>query len=243
MRGLTLAFYMLVLSLASVAVTAAQSSTPAPALNLTVNSTASPTRPNEEAPVPAPATRDGRYRLCPTDAIALTFPLTPEFDQTLNIQPDGYASLAGAGSVHLAGLTTRESADVVRAAYAKILHDPIVTVELKDFNKPYFVVAGQVNRPGKYDLRGDMSATEAVAIAGGFTEAARHSQVLLFRRVNDGRYEVKPLNLKRILHGADVNEDVEIRSGDTLYVPQNTFSKLKRFIPSSGFGAYYQLNP
>ncbi len=187
--------------------------------------------------------RDARYRLCATDVIALTFPLTPEFDQTVNIQPDGFASLAGAGSVRLAGLTTQESGEVIRAAYAKVLHDPIVSVELKDFNKPYFVVSGQVNRPGKYDLRGDTSATQAIAIAGGFTEAAKHSQVLLFRRVNNDWYEVKPLNLKRILHGQNIDEDPEIHSGDMLYAPQNLISKVKRYIPSSGFGAYYQLSP
>ena len=187
--------------------------------------------------------RDARYRLCATDVIALTFPLTPEFDQTVNIQPDGFASLAGAGSVRLAGLTTQESADAIRAAYAKVLHDPIVSVELKDFNKPYFIVSGQVNRPGKYDLRGDISATQAIAIAGGFTDAAKHSQVLLFRRANSDWYEVKPLNLKRILHGQNIDEDPEIHAGDMLYAPQNLVSKVKRYIPSSGFGAYYQLSP
>lgn len=187
--------------------------------------------------------RDDRYRLSPSDAIALTFPLTPEFDQIVNIEPDGFATLAGAGSVHLAGLTTHESVDAIRAAYAKVLHDPIITVELKDFVKPYFVVTGQVNRPGKYDLRGDTSATQAIAIAGGFTEAARHSQVLLFHRVNNDWYEVRPLNLKRILQGRNINEDPEIRSGDMLFVPQNLISKVRRYIPSSGFGAYYQLSP
>ena len=198
---------------------------------------------SNESSAPSAASRDERYRLCPTDAIALTFPLTPEFDQTVNIQPDGFASLSGAGNLRLAGLTTQESADAIRAAYANLLHDPIVTVELKDFNKPYFVVTGQVNRPGKYDLRGDTSATQAVAIAGGFTESARHSQVLLFRRVNSGWYEVKPLNLKRILYGQNISEDPEIRSGDMLFVPQNFISKVRRYIPSSGFGAYYQLHP
>jgi polysaccharide export outer membrane protein len=187
--------------------------------------------------------RDGRYRLCASDVVALTFPLTPEFNQTVNIEPDGFASLAGAGEIHLEGLTAEEAASAIRTSYAGILHDPIVTVELKEFNKPYFLVTGQVNRPGKYDLHGNTSATEAVAIAGGFNEAARHSQVLLFRRVNNDWYEVKPLNLKRILHGRDVSEDPEIRSGDMLFVPQNFVSKIKRFIPSSGVGAYYQLHP
>ncbi len=189
------------------------------------------------------ARRDARYRLCASDVIALTFPLTPEFDQNVSIQPDGFASLVGAGDVHLEGLTTGESVEAIRAAYAKILHDPVVTIELKDFNKPYFIVTGQVNRPGKFDLRGNTSATEAVAIAGGFTDAARHSQVLLFRRINNDWYEVKPLNLKRILHGQNINEDPEIRPGDMLFVPQNFISKVKRYIPSSGFGAYYQLHP
>ncbi len=185
--------------------------------------------------------RDARYQLCASDVIALEFPLTPEFDQTVNIQPDGFASLAGAGDVHLEGLTTEEAVAAIQKAYAGILRDPIVTVELKDFNRPYFVVSGQVNKPGKYDLRGYTSATEAVAIAGGFNDSAKHSQVLLFRRVNNEWYEVKSLDLKRILKGHDVNEDAEIRPGDMLFVPQNFISKIKRYIPSTGIGTYYEL--
>ena len=52
-------------------------------------------RPSAGDDHPALAHRDTRYRLCASDAIALTFPLTPEFDQTVNIQPDGFGSLAG----------------------------------------------------------------------------------------------------------------------------------------------------
>jgi polysaccharide export outer membrane protein len=184
--------------------------------------------------------RDARYRLCASDVVALTFPLTPEFDQTVTVQPDGFASLAGAGDVRLEGLTTQESAEAIRASYAKILRDPTVSVDLKDFNKPYFIVSGQVGHPGKYDLRGETSATQAVAIAGGFNEYAKHSQVLLFRRVDNDWYEVKSLNLKRILQGRGIGEDPKVVPGDMLYVPQNFISKIKKFIPSSGFGAYYQ---
>jgi len=189
---------------------------------------------------PALQQRDPRYRLSASDVIALAFPLTPEFDQTKTVQPDGFVSLAGVGEVHLQGLTTRESAETVRAAYTKILNDPIVTIELKEFNKPYFIVGGQVSKPGKYDLRGSTTATEAIAIAGGFNESAKHSQVLLFRHVNDDWLEVKPLDLKKILQGHDVNEDAAIRSGDMLFVPQNLFSKIKRFIPVTTMGTYFQ---
>jgi len=187
--------------------------------------------------------RDQRYRLCASDVLSLTFPLTPEFNQTVTIEPDGFAPLSDAGSVHLEGMTTDEAATAIRAAYAKVLRDPIVAIELKDFNKPYFIVSGQVNRPGKYDLRGYTSASEAVAEAGGFNDAAKHSQVLLFHRVNDEWYAVRLLDLKRILEGRNLNEDAQIESGDMLYVPQNFVSKARKFIPSSGFGAYYQLHP
>jgi protein involved in polysaccharide export with SLBB domain len=108
--------------------------------------------------------RDSRYRLYPSDQIAIAFPLTPEFNQTVTIEPDGYASLAGAGDVRLAGLTTQQSAASIKTAYAKILHDPIITVELKNFEKPFFVVNGQVNHPGKYDLRGPTSAESMATV-------------------------------------------------------------------------------
>ena len=40
---------------------------------------------------------------------------------------------------------------------------------LQDFDKPYFIVGGEVNHPAKYELRSDIRVTEAVAIAGGLT--------------------------------------------------------------------------
>lgn len=187
------------------------------------------------------ARRDPRYQLCASDVLAISFPLTPEFDQTVTIQPDGFATLTAVGDVRFEGLTTEQSVEAIRAAYAKVLHDPIVTIELRKFNEPYFIVNGQVRQPGKYDLRGYTTATQAIAMAGGFNDNAKHSQVLLFRRVNNDWFEVKDLNLKRILRGRDVAEDPQLHPGDMLFVPQNAISKIKRLIPAYGVGTYYQL--
>jgi polysaccharide biosynthesis/export protein len=193
---------------------------------------------------PALQHRDtSRYRLCASDVIALTFAQTPEFNETVNVQPDGYVSLIGVPDVRLEGMTSQESIAAIKAAYEPILHEPRVTLELKDFNKPYFIVGGHVFKPGKFDLRGSTTATEAVAMAGGFMESAKHSQVLLFRRVNDSWIEVKNLDLKHILQGHDVNEDPELKPGDMLYVPQNFISKIKKFIPNYGMGSYYDFRP
>jgi polysaccharide export outer membrane protein len=183
--------------------------------------------------------RSPRYRLRKGDSFDLDFALSPEFNQTVAVQPDGYVTLKGVGSILVEGQTVPELTETVKSAYTKILHDPVVTVALKDFDKPYFIAAGQVAKPGKYDLRGPLTVTEAVAIAGGFNENAKHSQVVLFRPASNGMFEAKLLNVKKLLASRDLSEDVYLQPGDMLYVPQSAFSHIRRYLPTSSMGAYY----
>lgn len=182
--------------------------------------------------------RNRRYQLHSADVLALEFPFTPEFNQTVTIQPDGYVTLRGVDNMHVQGLTLPEVTNALRTAYSKILHDPVINVELKDFEKPFFIVGGEVGHPGKFDLREDTTATEAVAIAGGLRESAKHSEVLLFHRVPGGWAQVKRLNMKKMLKEGNLDEDAYLQPGDFLYVPKNTMSKIARFIPSSSMGVY-----
>jgi polysaccharide export outer membrane protein len=182
--------------------------------------------------------RNRRYQLHSADVLELNFPFTPEFNQTVTVQPDGYITLRSVDSIKVEGQTLPELTNSLRAAYAKILHDPVINVELKDFEKPYFIVGGEVGHPGKFELRGDTSATEAVAIAGGLRDSAKHSQVVLFHRVPDGWAQVKKLNMKKMLKEGNLDEDAYLQPGDFLYVPKNTMSKIARFIPTSSVGMY-----
>jgi polysaccharide export outer membrane protein len=99
-------------------------------------------------------------------------------------------------------------------------------------------VGGEVGHPGKFDLRGETTATQAVAIAGGLRESAKHSQVVLFHRVPDGWIQVKKLNMKKMLKDGNLDEDAYLQPGDFLYVPKNAMSKIARFIPTSSVGLY-----
>jgi polysaccharide export outer membrane protein len=183
--------------------------------------------------------RNPRYQLCRDDVMDLNFPFTPEFNQlAVTVQPDGYITLLGIGDLHVEGLTVPEVTQSLRTAYAKILHDPVITVVLKDFDKPYFIASGQVGHPGKFDLRGDTTVTQAVAIAGGFTDQAKHSQVLLFRRVSNDWVEVKKLDLKQMLQAANLSEDLHLRPGDMLFVPKNAVSKIRPWVPYPSLGLY-----
>jgi polysaccharide export outer membrane protein len=188
--------------------------------------------------------RNPRYQLCKGDIFDLDFPFTPAFNQqTITVEPDGYASLHAIGDIHVEGQTIPELTETLRQSYSKILHDPVITVTLKDFDKPSFTASGQVTHPGKFDLRGDITVTEGLAIAGGLTPIAKHSQVLLFRRVSSDWYEVKKINVKRLLQARDLNEDVHLRPGDMLYVPTSDLGNIKRLIPGAALGMMYNPHP
>jgi len=178
------------------------------------------------------------YRLNRSDVVALSFTLSPEFDQTLTVQPDGYTFLKDAGPVLAQGLTLEEFRAAVRQAYTGYLHDPQVAVALKEFEHPYFVAGGEVGHPGKYELRADTSIMEAVQIAGGFTHQAKHSQVVLFRHLNDDLVEAHVFDLKKMLREKNLSEASLLRPGDLVFVPQNSISKIERFISKPDLSMY-----
>jgi len=202
-----------------------------------------PARTAQEADRPELHRRNPRYQLGKDDVLQLNFALTPDLNETVTVQPDGYITLLSVGDLHVEGQTIPEVTESIRLAYAKTLHNPIINVRLMDFEKPYFIVGGEVGHPGKFELRGDTTLTQAVAIAGGFTEASKHSQVWLFRRVSNDWAESHQFNLKEMLKTGNLHEDAYLRPGDMLYVPKNTISKIKRFIPIVPVGTYFNPGP
>ncbi|TAM82222.1 MAG: polysaccharide export protein [Acidobacteria bacterium] len=189
------------------------------------------------------AERTPRYLLQPGDILDLDFPLSPEFNQTLTIAPDGYITLRSVGGLFAKGSTVPQLTQSLTDAYAKILHEPVINVQIRDFQKPYFVAGGQVGHPGKYDLREDTTVSEAIAIAGGLTPKSKSSEVLLFRRSTPGFVEVKKVDLKKILSRGAFQEDSYLRPGDMLFVPQNAISKIERFLPTSSMSLYFNPVP
>lgn len=228
-RFIPLAGFLVVASM-----TAAAQGTPAP---VAANSPPVITGPATTA-APGFQERNPRYHLRKGDSFDLDFAMTPEFNQAVAVQPDGYITLKAVGSVYVEGQTVPQLTDTLKAAYANILHDPVIAVSLKDFEKPYFIASGEVAHPGKYDLRSDLTVTEGVAIAGGFDEKSKHSQVVLFRPVPGGGFEAKLINVKKLLASRNLTEDVQLKPGDMLYVPQNSLSKIRPYLPSSSVSAF-----
>ena len=174
--------------------------------------------------------RNPRYQVMRDDILMVSFPLAPELNQKVTVQPDGYITMQNIGSLYIQGMTVPEIVEALKKAYAKVLHDPIIDVDLIDFQKPYFIVSGQVGKPGQYDLRHDTTVAEAIGIAGGFLPTAK-TQVFVYHRVSSGWMEVKKLSLKDLLNGKNVNEDIQMQPGDMVFVPEKFIANFKKYVP------------
>jgi polysaccharide biosynthesis/export protein len=187
--------------------------------------------------------RNPRYVIQRQDVLVLTFPLTPELNQTVTVQPDGYINLQNGGSIHVQGTTVPDVMVAVKTAYAGTLHEPIVNVDLKDFQKPFFTVSGQVGKPGQYELRNEITVAEGIAVAGGLAATAK-TQVFIFHKTPDGYFRVERFNLKDILAGKKLDENVTLKPGDMIYVPEKFIDNFRKYVPYSlNGGAYLEPNP
>lgn len=181
--------------------------------------------------------QDNRYQLVSGDVIDVIYRYTPEFNQTVTIQPDGYILLQIVGDIKMSGLTLEQARQKIIDKATVRLKDPEITLLLKEFQKPYFVVSGEVAQTGKFEMREDITALQAVMIAGGFKESAKSSQIVVFRKLNADIAEVKMLNLKKVKKTSDLENDLTLQSGDIVFVPRNTFSKIEKYVRLSNIGA------
>jgi polysaccharide export outer membrane protein len=212
----------------------AQTASSTPAAQVTTASQTSNAQPQLQQRYP-------RYIIQRSDVLLLTFPLTPEFNQTVTVQPDGYVNLQNAGSVHVQGLTVPDMIDALQTAYAHVLHKPIINVDLEDFQKPFFTVSGQVGKPGQYELRSDITVAEGLAVAGGMAPTAK-TQVFLFHRTSAEWFAVREINMKDILKGKNTNEDATLQPGDMIYVPEKFIANFRKYVPYSANAGTYVNN-
>jgi polysaccharide export outer membrane protein len=180
-----------------------------------------------------------RYTLHPGDVLEIQYRYTPEFNQTVTVQPDGYISLAVGGDLKVGGRTLQQLRNLILSKARLRLESPELTLVLKEFQKPYIVVAGEVIQPGKIDLREKLTAIQAVLLAGGMKETAKSSQILIFRKLNGDTAEVKVLNLKTLKRTSDLENDLALQPGDMIMVPRNRISKIERYIRYASVAAFF----
>src|SRR5437764_9797410 len=181
---------------------------------------------------------EDRYRRQPSDVLEVQFRYSPEFNQTVTVQPDGYVTLEIGGDLKVAGFTIEQTRTAILRQARTRLQDPVATIVLKEFQRPYFVVAGEVGAPGKIEMRERVTAIQAIMLAGGMKETAKSSQVIVFRNINSEMAEVKLLNLKSVRRTSDLENDLTLQAGDMVFVPRDKISKVERFMKIASIAAF-----
>lgn len=193
------------------------------------------TRKQAEAPK-----EQASYRLHPGDQVVVNFRFTPEFNDEVTVQPDGHVQLKSAGDVNIDGMTVAEVHSRILAASASKLVDPEVTVSLKDFERPHIFVAGEVNTPGRQDLRAPITAMQAVLAAGGPKEDAAMGRVVLFRKINSEMSEVHILKLSSLKTSTRARNDMLLQPDDIVLVGHDHLQTIGRYIKTANLGVYLQ---
>jgi polysaccharide export outer membrane protein len=183
------------------------------------------------------------YTLHVGDVISLNYRLTPEFNETVTVQPDGCLNLQIVGNIKVSGLTLEQVHSKIVSLASNQLNHPELAITLKQFEQPYVVVAGEVDKPGKIELHEQTTALQAVMLAGGFKDSARDTQVILFRHINSDMAEVHRLNLHDIKKQSQLERDTELEPGDMLLVTRNKMEHLSRFTKASNLGVYFNPFP
>lgn len=116
---------------------------------------------------PSQAQSGGDYPLAPGDILDFDFLDDTELPRQITIANDGRLQVPLLGSVKIDGLTVNQALDAVRQKFieANLLVDPKLSMSVAVF-RPIFVL-GDVKSPGSFPFQPQLTAEQAVALAGG----------------------------------------------------------------------------
>lgn len=165
------------------------------------------------------------YRIGPNDLLEIEVMNLEKEKETakraVRVNAAGSITLPLIGSVNAAGLTQQQlEAHLVSLYGDKYLQNPQISVFIKEFTTERITVDGAVTKPGIYPLVGQMTLLRVIALAGGFGQIAKRSQVMLFRQDANGERQVATFNVEKIQAGQE--PDPPIRGDDLIVVQRDS---------------------
>ena len=182
------------------------------------------------------------YRIGPGDTLSIT--TFQEKDLTLDhvqVDASGNILLPLIGSVHAAGLSSGALASEVQNRLAKrYLRDPQVSIIVVSAVSQKVTVEGSVTQAGVFDLKGEMTLLQAIALAKGPNRTARLGRVVIFRTI-DNKRQFGVFDVNQIRRG--IMPDPQILGNDVVVVPfsngKGAFRDLLVALPALGvFSAF-----
>jgi polysaccharide export outer membrane protein len=157
------------------------------------------------------------YRIGPEDIVQISVWNNDALSRAVPVRPDGMISLPLLNDVQAAGLTPTELRSYLMKRLAEYLPSPEVSVIVTDVRSLKVSVVGAVTKPGRYDLKSWATVLDAIAMAGGFTDFASKSNIMVLR--SDGKRSVRlPFNYDKVASDGTDQSNFYLRPGDIVLV-------------------------
>ena len=152
--------------------------------------------------------------------------------QPVRVTPEGTISLPAIGSVRVQGLTLTELQKELYERYWQEV-EGIEVIPVLVQRAPRFVyVLGEVRNPGRFEMVGPTTATQAIAMAGSYNVGGNIRQIVVFRRGDDWRLLATMINLEGALLGRQPcpKGEIWLDDSDVLIVPKSPILQADDFI-------------
>ena len=172
------------------------------------------------------------YKIGPEDLLEIAVFEEEKLNKTVRVSSQGNISLPLLGILRVKGLTANELEKEIRDLLAeKYLQNPNVSVFIKEYRGQRISVIGLVEKPGVFEVTGQKTVLDLLALGGGLKEDAGQ---LLFLIRPPGLEEDPPLekkeraepypqtfiiDLDELLIKGDMTINVPLLHGDIIHVP------------------------
>ena len=169
------------------------------------------------------------YQIRPGDTLQVEVLEDPSLNRSVLVLPDGTISFPFAGSVRASGLSAGQvGAAIASGISSNFASAPSVFVGVADTaprtssgtSTVHVYVMGEITDPGEKHLTRGTTLIQALASTGGFTSFAATKRILLRRTGKNGKQSVTRINYKAIADGTAVGQDIRLRDGDVIIVPE-----------------------
>ncbi len=161
---------------------------------------------------------DASYVVQPGDTLQVNVWKETELQGEVLVRPDGGMSFPLAGDLQAAGQTVEDIRKTLQTRLSRYVPDPVVTVSVKLTTGSRIYVVGKVNRPGDFPLNRPIDVMQALSLAGGTTPFADENGIRVLRR--DGTKQIVfPFRYDDVRRGKRLDQNILLRSGDTVVVP------------------------
>lgn len=164
------------------------------------------------------------YLIGPGDRLEVYVWQNPDLTVTVPVRQDGKISTPLVEDMQAAGKTASTLARDCEKVLAEYVRSPKVNVFVLEAVSALsqVKVTGQVKTQKALPFHEGMTVLDAVLESGGLTDFAAGNRAKLIRMVNGKEQEIS-IHLNKLLDHGDMSQNLPLRPGDVLLVPQSRF--------------------